>query len=286
MVANGDAEHKSLADYASAKHNGKSTETKYPVSDQNYGFNALGCSDEEWKTRVDLAAAFRLCHRYGFNEGINNHLTAEVPGQKDRFLVFPFGLLWNEVTASNLLLVDMDGNVIRGNGHPEATAFWIHSRLHQLRPNTGAVFHTHQPEISSLACLEGFRLPMIHQNSLRFYNDIAYDTYNGLVLDDSEGKKLAEAIGDKRILIHASHGIMVCTETVAEAFDYMYYLEQAARVTVKALSTGQKLKLVDDKVAKEFKAILETGVQKEYARLHLEALKRDLLRGPDRDFIM
>ncbi|EIE24287.1 arad-like aldolase/epimerase, partial [Coccomyxa subellipsoidea C-169] len=196
-----------------------------------------------WRTRVDLAAAYRLCHRYGFSEGINNHLTVEVPGQKDRFLVFPFGMLWNEVTASSLLLVDTEGNVIKGEGQPEVTAFWIHSRLHQLRPNTGAVFHTHQPEITALSCLEDFELPMIHQNSLRFYNDIAYDTYDGLVLTQAEGDRLAKALGNKRVLIHRNHGIMVCAETVHEAFDAMYYLEQAARVTVKAMSTGRPLKI-------------------------------------------
>ncbi|BDA46009.1 Putative aldolase class 2 protein PA3430 [Coccomyxa sp. Obi] len=258
----------------------------YPVNNQNYGENVLGCDDAEWRTRVDLAAAYRLCHRYGFSEGVNNHLTAEVPGQKDHFLVFPFGLLWNEVTASNLLLVDMDGNVLKGKGQPEATAFWIHSRIHQLRPDTGAVFHTHQPEITSLACLEDFELPMIHQNSLRFYNDVAYDTYDGLVLDKSEGDRLAKALGDKRILIHRNHGIMVCAETVAEAFDAMYYLEQAARVTVKAMSTGRPLKIVPEAVAKQFKDTLRgSGAEVEYGRVLLEALKRDMLRGPDKDFI-
>ncbi|KAL3136114.1 hypothetical protein ABBQ32_007134 [Trebouxia sp. C0010 RCD-2024] len=154
-----------------------------------YPEKTINCSDEEWKARVDLAAIYRVCHNLGFNEGINNHLTAVVPGMPGHFLVFAFGLLWSEVTASNLLLMDHKGNVVRGEGHPEATAFWIHSRIHDVHPAAGCVVHTHQPHATALTLLEDPTLLQVHQNSMRFYNDIAYDhEYNGIVLDDDEGQ--------------------------------------------------------------------------------------------------
>eukprot|EP00891_Asterochloris_glomerata_P003193 jgi/Astpho2/3193/Aster-05723 len=250
-----------------------------------YPSNKLDCSDEEWRARVDLAALYRLCHKYGFNEGVNNHLTCQVPGQEDRFLVFPFGLLWNEVTASCLLVVDEQGNVVSGDGQPEATAFYIHAAIHKGHPAAGCVVHTHQSWATSLCCVENPELPMIHQNSLRFYNDWAVDKdYNGLVLTESAGNKMCKMMQGKKVLLHANHGVMIATETIAEAWDYMYYLERAAEVTVKALSTGKPLKLISTEACKDFQQFKTSGVAKEYARLHLEAMKRDLLRGPDKDF--
>ncbi|KAK9814245.1 hypothetical protein WJX72_002827 [[Myrmecia] bisecta] len=252
-----------------------------------YGIQTLDCSEEEWQERVDLAAAYRLLHKMKLNESIFNHLTAEIPGSNGgAFLVLPFGLMWNEVTASNLLTVDVDGKVLRGDGIPEETAFVIHSRIHTNRPNSRCVMHTHQPWATALCCLEDPRLPMIHQQSQAFYNDIAYDPdYNGLVVECDEGDRLAQVMGDKHTLLHSNHGVIVAAESIARAFDYIYYLERAANLAVTAMSTGKKLKLIRDTVAASFKQAFDSPGGLEYSKKSFEAYKRELMRQGDADFL-
>jgi ribulose-5-phosphate 4-epimerase/fuculose-1-phosphate aldolase len=222
------------------------------------------------------------------NEGICNHLTVMVPGTTDRFLCVPYGLLWSEVTASNLLLVNENGDVLEGTGEIDSTAFHIHKAIHKR--GVVAVLHTHQPYATALCCTDaqdgGFKLEMCHQNSLRFWNEIAYDDeFNGLVLDDDEGERLVKVMNGRRILMHQSHGIIVCGASVAEAFDDLYYLERAARQQILAQSTGKKLKLVGDDVAMGFKNDCEDdGAKSKWANLHYDALKRGLMRGPGRIF--
>jgi len=241
-----------------------------------------------WAARVDLAAAYHLCDQMDMNEGICNHLTVMVPGTNDRFLCVPYGLLWSEVTASNLLLVNGNGDVLEGTGEIDSTAFHIHKAIHKR--GVVAVLHTHQPYATALCCTDaqdgGFKLEMCHQNSLRFWNEIAYDDeFNGLVLDDDEGERLVKVMNGRRILMHQSHGIIVCGASVAEAFDDLYYLERAARQQILAQSTGKKLKLVGDDVAMGFKNDCEDdGAKSKWANLHYDALKRGLMRGPGRIF--
>lgn len=273
----------------SLKKNGSCVTVESPSHiSEFYPKNNLGCSEEEWKARVDLAAIHRLCNNNCWNEGIQNHLTASVPGHTDQFLIIAFGLLWNQVTASNLLTVDCEGKVLRGEGKPEATAFWIHNRLHLKHPLAGCVAHTHQPWATALCCLQDMELPMCHQNNLRFYDDIAYDRqYKGLILDGYEGDRLAKVMDGKRTLLHANHGIIVCTETVAEAFDYLYYLEKAGEITVKAMSTGRPLQLIPDNVCKMFHTDMEPPhLVKEFARLHLESHKKQFLKTADADYCL
>ncbi|KAK9809475.1 hypothetical protein WJX73_001393 [Symbiochloris irregularis] len=254
-----------------------------PVDQDVYPRRRLSCSEEEWKARVDLAAAYRLCHRYGFNEGAVNHLTLRVPGTQDHFLVFPFGMMWNEVTASSLLVVNEAGKVISGEGEPEATAFWIHAPIHAQHPDANCIMHTHQPEITALCCLEDHGLPMLHQNCQFFYDDIALDTYNGLILDPSEGNHLVEAFGDKHVLLHQSHGPMVVGDSVSVTFYRLYFLEQAARVVNKAMALNRPLRIIPDHVCKEFMDVQKVTFP-EYGRLFFEACKRQLLKTEDRDF--
>lgn len=241
--------------------------------------------DSLWQTRVDLAATYRLCDRMGYNEGICNHLTAMVPGSDDHFLVIPYGMAWSEVTASSLLLVDGKGNVLEGEGTVEDTAFYIHSRIHLYDPkNRGCVLHTHMPWSSALCCLDEMKLEMCHQNCLRFYDSIAYDTqFNGLVLNQEEAERLNGVMGKNHVLFHANHGVIVVGPNVAEAFDDLYYLERAAQVSVLAMSTGRPLKIISEEVALKFQEDLRKG-KNEWATLHFEARKRELLAGDDADF--
>ncbi len=227
--------------------------------------------------RVDLAAAFRLAVRLDLHEGVCNHLSAMLPDGKT-FLLNRYGLHWSEVAASNLLALDAQGRILQGEGEFEKTAFYIHSRIHLANPRATCVLHTHMPYATALTLLDGGRLEMVEQNALRFHDDIAYDdVYNGLVVDDAEGDRLARALGSKRVMFLANHGVIVVGASVAEAFDAMYYLERACRLQVLARSMGAKLRPVrPEVVAQTYRMILADTPK--YAGAHFEALKRILER--------
>ena len=238
--------------------------------------------------RVDLAAAFRLAVRLDLHEGVCNHLSVMLPGHDGRgsveaphkasFLLNRYGLHWSEVSASNLLALDAHGRLLEGEGEFEKTAFYIHSRIHLAHPGATCVLHTHMPYATALTLLEGGRLEMVEQNALRFHNDIAYDdVYNGLVVDNAEGDRLARALGAKRVMFLANHGVIVVGPTVAEAFDLMYYLERACRLQVLARSMGGKFRPVRPEVVRQTYKLICADAPK-YAGAHFEALKRILDR--------
>ncbi len=243
----------------------------------------MGTMDELAVTaaRIDLAAAFRLAVRMDLHEGVCNHFSVLLPDGKT-FLLNRFGLHWSEVTASNLLALDADGNVLEGEGEFEKTAFYIHSRIHLANPRAACVLHTHMPYATALTLLENGRLEMVEQNAQRFHDDIAYDnTYNGLVVENAEGDRLARVLGDKRVLFLANHGVIVVGPSVAEAFDLMYYLERACRLQVLARSMGHPLKPVRAQVVRETYRLMLADAPK-YASAHFAALKRILDReAPD-----
>jgi ribulose-5-phosphate 4-epimerase/fuculose-1-phosphate aldolase len=234
-------------------------------------------SSVERAMRVDLAAAFRLAVRLDLHEGVCNHFSVMLPGGKG-FLLNRYGLHWNEVTASNLLALDAEGNVLDGEGEFEKTAFYIHSRIHLGNPRAACVLHTHMPYATALTLLEGGRLEMVEQNALRFHDDIAYDDiYNGLVVDNAEGDRLARVLGSKRVMFLANHGVIVVGPSVAEAFDAMYYLERACRLQVLARSMGGRLRAVRPDVVQNAYRMMLADAPK-YAGAHFEALKRILDR--------
>jgi ribulose-5-phosphate 4-epimerase/fuculose-1-phosphate aldolase len=227
--------------------------------------------------RVDLAAAFRLAVRLDLHEGVCNHLSAMLPDGKT-FLLNRYGLHWSEVSASNLLALDADGRVLQGEGEFEKTAFYIHSRIHLANPRATCVLHTHMPYATALTLLEDGRLEMVEQNALRFHDDIAYDdVYNGLVIDNAEGDRLARVLGAKRVMFLANHGVIVVGSSVAEAFDALYYLERACRLQVLARSMGGKFRPVRPEVVRETYRLILADTPK-YAGAHFEALKRILDR--------
>ncbi len=229
------------------------------------------------QARIDLAAALRWAARFGLHEGICNHFSLAVPGAQDLFLINPQGLHWSEITPADLVVIDPDGNVIEGRHQVEATAFFIHSRIHRSKPGAACVLHTHMPYTTAIAISDGGRLEWASQNALRFYGRVACDEfYNGLVLDAEEGDRVCAQLENADVLFLANHGVIVCGETVAQAFDDLYYLERASMVQVLAESAGKRLKLVPESIA------AMTGRQiasdKIQPVLHLEALKRILDR--------
>jgi ribulose-5-phosphate 4-epimerase/fuculose-1-phosphate aldolase len=228
--------------------------------------------------RIDLAASLRMAARLGLSEGICNHFSALVPGHPELFLVNPYGLSFEEITASSLLICDFDGNVVMGDGKPEATAFYIHARLHLQKPGATAAFHTHMPNATALAMIEGEPLAWAGQTALKFYGRVAVDEhYNGLALDNQEGDRIAASMGQADIVFLKNHGVMVTAPSIAQAWDDLYYLERAAEVQLKAMSTGRPLKVIDpDILVRTARQMSEEDA--ESARLHLESVKRVLAR--------
>ena len=240
-----------------------------------------------WQARVDLAAAHRLADRQGFSEGIFNHFTLAAPGTNDRYLQIPFGLHWSEVTASCLIEVGYDGRLLSGAGDIEQSAFCIHAPVHRLIPSAACVLHTHMPYASALTRLDEPRLEAIGQTEIGFLDCVAYDDeYTGLALDPAEGERLAAVLGPKnKVLFMANHGVLVVGETVAEAYDRLYYLERACQVQLYAMWTGRKLRHVPSAVVEHTLrqyAASPTYQGKPGCEHHFAALKRLLdRREPD-----
>ena len=233
--------------------------------------------------RVDLAACFRMAARLGLHEGICNHFSFVVPGRDDLFLVNPYGYAFSEITASRLLVCDFEGNVVAGEGVPEATAFYIHARIHLRKPRAKAAFHTHMPNATALAMLEGPPLVYAGQSSLKFHGRTLVDEdYNGLALDNAEGDRIAESLGDAAdIVFMKNHGVLVVGDSIASAWDDLYYLERACEAQRLAMATGRPLKPVREAVAARTAAQMREG-DGESARLHLESVKRILAKSePD-----
>jgi len=229
----------------------------------------------ERAARIDLAAAFRLAVRLDLHEGVCNHFSVML-ADGQTFLLNRYGLHWSEVSASNLLALDAGGRIIAGEGEYEKTAFWIHSRIHLAHRQAACVLHTHMPHATALTLLEDGRLEMIEQNALRFHDDIAYDdSYNGLVVDETEGDRLARVLGEKRVLFLANHGVIVVGPTVAEAFDSLYYLERACRLQVLARMMGGKRRAVRREVVERTYGLMRADAP-QYASAHFSALKRIL----------
>ncbi len=228
--------------------------------------------------RMDLAACFRMAARLGLQEGICNHFSAALPDRPDLFLVNPHGLAFAEVSASSLLLCDHHGAVLEGDGMPEATAFFIHARLHAQKPRARVAFHTHMPYATALAMTEGPPFAWAGQTSLRFYGRIAVDdAYGGLALDAAEGDRIAAAAGDADIVFLANHGVMVLAESIAEAWDDLYYLERAAQAQVLAEGSGRALRPVPLEIVRRVAAQEQAG-RAQAAALHLASVKRILTR--------
>ncbi len=235
--------------------------------------------ESTWQHKVDLAAAVRLADRFGLSEGISNHFTYALDETGERFLLHAFGLHWSEVTASDILTVDAEGHAVEGAGEVERSAFVIHSRVHRACPRARCVLHTHMPYATALSLLADTGLEPVDQNALRFYGDVAHDDgYAGLALAEEEGDRLAAVLGDKRVLFMSNHGVLVVGETIAEAFDDLYYLERACQVQVLARSTGRPFKAVGaNQAAATAASFREPPVSQEPAK-HFAALKRLLDR--------
>ncbi len=194
---------------------------------------AAQTSAAEWEVRVDLAAMFRLTHLFGWDDTVWNHITARVPGTDHTFLMHRFGLLYEEVTASNLIKVDEHGKVLEGPPDVNTAGFVIHSAVHLHHPDNHFVFHAHPPTaLAATALRDG--IPYWVQDSSMLYGKIGYHDWEGLSVDLEERFRIAENLADNKVLVMRNHGFLSVGKTAGEAFMNMYYMIRMCEVAVQA----------------------------------------------------
>ncbi len=232
----------------------------------------------ERELREDLAAAYRLIALFGMTDLVFTHLSVRVPGEGHRFLVNPYGLLFEEVTASSLVLVDAEGEPAQPTTWPVNPAgFVIHSAVHLGRDDAQCVMHTHTLAGMAVAAQQGGLLPL-NQMAMEFDGRVAIHDYEGIADEDnlSERERIVRDLGDKPCLILRHHGLLTVGRTVAEAFYWMYYLEQSCRIQLAAQSSGAPLAIPSPDLVRRARAQFDTGPTKGW--LPWQALRRKLDR--------
>ena len=197
------------------------------------------CSEAEWRTRVDLAAAYRLVDLFGWSDLLGTHVSARVPGEEDAFLINPYGLLFDEITASSLIKVDEAGRILSPTDrHINPAGFVIHSAIHMAKPEIACALHTHTPAGTAVATSRAGLKPLT-QHALAIIAHVAYHGYEGIATDLSERERLVADLGDANVLVLRNHGLLTVGRTIAEAFVWMYRAERACRMQVAFEQTGE-----------------------------------------------
>ena len=205
----------------------------------------------EWQVRVDLAASYRLCALNGWDDTVYTHISAAVPGESGRFLINEFGLRFDEICASNLVKIDLEGKVIgRVASKVNVTGFAIHGAVHAARRDAHCVMHLHNLPSIAVGIQEQGLLP-VSQHALRFYGEIGYHEYEGLALSPLEQGRMLDALGSRHVLMLRNHGTVVCGRSVAEAYVLMETLERACRIQIEAQAGGGKLVMPSATVCEE-----------------------------------
>ena len=237
---------------------------------------------EEWKARVDLAACYRLVDHYGMSDMMANHISAAVPGEEGAFLINPYGMMYEEITASCLIKIDVAGNILAKPDFGELdyginkAGYVIHGAIHRARHDVACVIHTHTWAGMALSALECGVLP-ITQTSMRFLR-IGYHDYQGVVLDAREEKSLLADLGANEALILRNHGLLTVGRTIGEAFNWMHRLELTARSQLAAMATGAKLVRVPERVVQETYLNYQPQTRRPYGVMEWPALLRMLDR--------
>lgn len=211
-------------------------------------------SAAEWQQRVDLAACYRLLAHYRMTDLIYTHCTMRVPGEPGRFLINPYGHRWEEITASSLVKIDVDGNKVGDSPHRVNPAgFTIHSAVHMSRHDAACVIHTHTRAGMAVASLKEGLLPL-NQIALQFYGRLGLHDYEGIALDLDERERIIADLGSSCGLLLRNHGLLTVGRSVAEAFNLMFYLERACEVQVATLSMGREIVLPPREVCEKVAA--------------------------------
>ncbi len=198
-------------------------------------------SKEEWETRQDLAAFYRTIPYFGWDDLIFTHISAKVPGGDDEFLINPYGFLFDEITASNLVKVNLKGKILSDtNNFINPAGFTIHSAIHESRDDAHCIVHLHSNDGVAVASLKDGLLPL-SQTGMLVRSQIAYHDYEGVALFEEEKERLVKDLGDARLMILRNHGTLALGKNVAEAFTNIYFLEKACSYQVRALSGNLEL---------------------------------------------
>ncbi len=212
----------------------------------------------EWQARVDLAACYRLVALYGMDDIVYTHISARVPGSHDHFLINRFGTMFEEITASTLVRIDVDGKVISPEGaHVNEAGFTIHSAVHAARPDVNCVIHTHTRAGMALSSLRQGLLPLC-QKSMLFQNRLAYHDFQGIAFDLAEREHLVADLGQHKAMVLRNHGLVTCGRNCAEAFSLMYQLDLACQVQMDVLAANAAYGLPAEEVAEKVAYQLES----------------------------
>ena len=225
------------------------------------------------RLRADLALALRAAAHHGLAEGVCNHFSIELPDGSQRFLLNPRGLLWAEVQADDIVLVDFHGHKLAGRHAVEPTAMYIHAAVHRLT-GQACVLHTHMPHATALTLTQERALDTrLSQNAMRYHGRLAIDAhYNGLALDHGEGERIARAMGQADVAFLGNHGVIVCGTRIDHAYDDLYYLERACQAQLLAQSSGRPLVPVAEELAASVAAQMQG--ERLQSELFFEALRR------------
>ncbi|MCV2883080.1 class II aldolase/adducin family protein [Aestuariibacter sp. AA17] len=198
-------------------------------------------SEQEWQTRVDLAACYRMVAHYGWDDLIFTHISARVPGPEHHFLINPYGMMFDEVTASSLVKVDLHGNkVVESDYDINPAGFTIHSAVHEAREDAKCVIHLHTNEGVAVSALEEGLMPY-SQQSLFPLASLSYHAYEGVALNPDEKTRLVKDLGDTQFMILRNHGLLTCADNIPDAFLFMFIMQRACEIQLKAQATGQPL---------------------------------------------
>jgi ribulose-5-phosphate 4-epimerase/fuculose-1-phosphate aldolase len=240
------------------------------------------CSDEEWQTRVDLAACYRLIAHYGMSDMAANHISARVPGEHGSFLINAYGMMYEEITASSLIKIDSEGQILSKPAFVGAdygvnrAGFVIHGAIHDAKPELACVIHTHSWAGMALSTLKCGLLPLT-QTAMRFVH-IGYHDYNGVVLDLTERDSLVNDLGDNNALIFRNHGLLTVGRTIAEAFNAMHRLELSCKSQLAAMACGVEMTAVPARVLDETYMNYQPQTRRPYGLMEWPALLRKLDR--------
>lgn len=237
-------------------------------------------SEAEWAARVDLAACYRLMPLFGLSDLVYNHITARLPDDHDRLLINPYGYMYEEITASSLITIDVDGNELL-NPHGETygvnlAGYVIHSAVHAARPDVQCVIHTHSRAGTAVSALECGLLPLT-QTAMRFL-PIAYHDYRSVAIDLAEREELARDLGQHEVMLLRNHGVLVASASIAQAFNAIYWFENACRIQVDALACNTALHLPPDEIVQKTAHLYSPGVRRPYGVMEWPAMLRFLDR--------
>ena len=205
----------------------------------------------EWQSRCELAALYRLVAYYRMTDLIDTHITLRVPGPQRHFLINRYGVAFEKMRASDLVLIALEGNVVDGQhgGHVNAAGFVIHSAIHEARPDLHCIIHTHTAAGMAVAAQRDGLLPLT-QHALKFYGNLAYHTYEGIALSMHERERLVADLGSHKAMILRNHGLLAAGDSVAAAFHEIYFLERACQAQIQAMSAGVALNIPDEAVCR------------------------------------